>query len=102
VHFGKVKIETHDGWHDFEVEVALAGLKPDELKVELYAMAIEENGPAIEVMTASNPCADSDGYLIYSGKVSAAHPATDYTPRVVPCHANASVPLEAEQILWQR
>jgi len=101
VHFGKVKIETRDGWHDFEVEVALAGLKPDELKVELYAMAIEENGPAIEVMTAFNPCADSEGHLLYSGKVPAVRPATDYTPRVVPCHANASVPLEAEQILWQ-
>jgi starch phosphorylase len=102
VHFGKVKIETRDGWHDFEVQVARAGLKPDELKVELYAIAIEDNGPTIEPMTASNLCADSDGYLIYSGKVSAARPATDYTPRIVPCHANASVPLEAEQILWQR
>ena len=102
VHFGKVKIETHDGWHDYEVQVALEGLKPDELKVELYAMAIEENGPTIEPMTASNSRTDSDGYLIYSGKVPAARPATDYTPRIVPCHANASVPLEAEQILWQR
>jgi starch phosphorylase len=102
VNFGKVKIETHDGWHYFQVQVSPAGLKPEELKVELYAMAIHENGPAIETMTASNPCTDSEGYLYYSGKAPAARPATDYTPRIIPHHANASVPLEAEQILWQR
>jgi hypothetical protein len=31
-----------------------------------------------------------------------ARPAGDYTPRVIPNHPAAIVPLEAAQIVWQR
>jgi starch phosphorylase len=95
-------IETHDGWHNFRVQVCPAALKPDELKVEICAMAIDENRTIVEAMTAISPYTYSDGYLVYSGKAPAVRPATDYTPRIIPHHANASIPLEAEQILWQR
>jgi starch phosphorylase len=43
----------------------------------------------------------ANGYL-YSAQVSALRPATDYTPRLIPYHPDAVVPLEAAQILWQR
>jgi hypothetical protein len=33
--------------------------------------------------------------------VSATRPSSDYTPRIVPYHLNAVVPLEAGQIVWQ-
>jgi starch phosphorylase len=102
VHFGAMTIETHDGWHNFRVQVCPAALKPDELKVEICAMAIDENRTIVEAMTAISPYTYSDGYLVYSGKAPAVRPATDYTPRIIPHHANASIPLEAEQILWQR
>ena len=32
----------------------------------------------------------------------ATRPAAEYTPRVVPWHASARVPLEANHILWYR
>jgi starch phosphorylase len=38
----------------------------------------------------------------YSARVSASRPTTDYTPRVVPFHPAAQVPLEQPAILWQR
>jgi starch phosphorylase len=38
----------------------------------------------------------------YSAQVSATRSASDYTARITPYHANASLPLESEQILWQR
>jgi len=53
-------------------------------------------------MTAGKACASPEGALLYTAEVPATRPASDYTPRIVPHHANASVPLEAEQILWQR
>jgi hypothetical protein len=58
--------------------------------------------PAIEAMTAPELCPDSLGVLTYSAHVSATRPASEYTARIVPQYLNASVPLEAEQILWQR
>jgi len=53
-------------------------------------------------MTAPELCPDSLGVLTYSAHVSATRPASEYTARIVPQYLNASVPLEAEQILWQR
>jgi starch phosphorylase len=39
------------------------------------------------------------GYL-YSIRLAAQRPASDYTPRVIPHLDGALVPLEARQILW--
>jgi starch phosphorylase len=53
-------------------------------------------------MIAPKPRADSPAAMTYSAQMSAIRPASDYTARIIPHHPNASVPLEARQILWQR
>ncbi len=100
--FGAVRVETHDGQHFFQIEVSLGTLKPDQIRVELYANSVHGDKPAIESMEASEPSADSQGMLTYSARVSATRASSDYTARIIPHHANVSVPLEAGQILWQR
>jgi starch phosphorylase len=102
VRFGTVDTETHDGRHFFRVQVFSGDLHPDELQVELYAEPLPGDASAVQVMTAGEPSAGVTGAQIYSAQVAATCPASDYTPRVIPHHANASVPLEAAQILWQR
>jgi starch phosphorylase len=102
VRFGAAGIETHDGQHFFQVEISPGALTRDQLQVELYADSMHGGMPAIEEMTAPEPCPDSPGVLTYSAHVSATRPASDYTARIVPHYLNASVPLEAEQIVWQR
>jgi starch phosphorylase len=102
VHFGTVKIETHDGQHFFQVEVSQGALTQDQLTVELYADSVDGGKPVLEVMSAPEPRADAPGVLTYSAHVPATRPVSDYTARIIPRHPNASVPLEAEQILWQR
>jgi starch phosphorylase len=102
VRFGAVGIETHDGQHFFQVEVLPGNLNPDQLTVELYADSVQGGQPVLEVMIAPKPRADSPAAMTYSAQMSATRPASDYTARIVPHHPNASVPLEARQILWQR
>jgi starch phosphorylase len=102
VRFGAVEIETHDGQHFFQVKVFPGNLNPDQLTVELYADSVQGGRPVLEVMIAPKPSADAPGVLTYSAHVSATRPASDYTARIIPHHPNASVPLEARQILWQR
>jgi starch phosphorylase len=102
VRLGTVGVETHDGRHVFHVHVLPGALKPDEIKVELYADSVQGEEPTLAAMTACKACVDSNVTLIYSAQVSAARPASDYTARVTPYHASASLPLEAEQVLWQR
>jgi glycogen phosphorylase len=96
-----VGTETHDGLHFFRVQVFLGGLNLDELRVELYTNPVQGGGSAVEAMIMGKPGVDSQGGRIYAAQVSAARPASDYTPRIIPYHANASVPLEVDQILWQ-
>ena len=38
----------------------------------------------------------------YTVSVPATREAGDYTPRLIPDHPDALVPLEASEILWQR
>ncbi len=102
VRFGTVDTETHDGHHFFRVQVFVGDLHPDELQVELYAEPLSGRESALQAMTAGEPAAGVPGAQIYSAQVAATRPASDYTPRVIPHHPNASVPLEAAQILWQR
>ena len=102
VRFGPVEIKTHDGQHFFQVEVSPGVLTKDQLQVELYADSVQGGEPVLEVMTAPEPRADLPGAFIYSAQVPATRPVSDYTVRVIPHHPNASVPLEVEQILWQR
>ncbi len=99
---GALSIETHDGKYRFRVEVIPGDLKPDEFRIELYAEPLGGSSPDLATMTACKTCPVPAGALIYSAEISATRPAGDYTPRIVPCHADASVPLEASQILWQR
>ena len=102
VRFGAMKVETHDGQHFFQVEVSLGTLKPDQIEVELYANPVHGDKPAIESMHAPDHTQGSPGMLTYSAQVSATRASSDYSARIIPHHANVSVPLETGQILWQR
>jgi glycogen phosphorylase len=102
VRFGAVQIETRDGFHHFRVEVFPGSLPADDLRVELYASPLEKGAPTIATMTACDQCKAPNGAVAYSIQIAAVRPASDYTPRIVPYHPLASVPLEAGQILWQR
>ncbi len=103
VRFGSVEVKTHDGQHFFRVEISPGNLAPSDLRVELYAEPDEQAGsPVVEGMTAYRDCANANGILVYLAETPSRRAASDYTPRVIPHHPGASVPLEATQILWQR
>lgn len=53
-------------------------------------------------MTRGRKLDGPDNGYDYSVSVPASRPAADYTPRLIPHHPDAFVPLEAPEILWQR
>ena len=97
-----MRIETHDSQYFFQADVACGFLTPDQLSVEIYADTTHPKCACIEAMNASALRAEMPGAFTYTGQVSATRPASDYTVRIIPRHPNASVPLEAERIIWQR
>jgi starch phosphorylase len=102
VRFVSIRINTHDGQHFFQADVAPGSLTPDHLRVEIYADPAQAKHACCEVMDRSGTSPDTQGLYTYLAQVSATRPASDYTARIVPHHPNALVPLEASQIVWQR
>jgi len=100
--FGEVKVETRGEQHVFSVQVFLHNLDPKAVRVELYADGIPGGAPVRQEMKHVHPMAGPSGDYVYSGAVSAARPAGDYTARVIPQCDGVAIPLEDARILWQR
>jgi glycogen phosphorylase len=95
VSFGPLKVESQNGRHRFEIPVNLGGLDPSSVRVELFAAA-RDSEPQVNHAMDHGPASE------YSAVIETHRAAGDFTPRVIPYHAAASVPLEASHILWQR
>jgi starch phosphorylase len=106
IRFGSLTTsQDGDSWN-FSVEVYLGEIGPEDVKVELYADPLpNKSGPENPekiVMTEQGPLAGAINGFIYSARVPARRAAQDYTPRIVPFHEHAFIPLEEAHILWMR
>ena len=101
IHFGNILVQKDgDDWQ-VEVQVYLDGIPSQAVSVELYADATGDNEQVVrQVLERGGGLAGSANAWLYSGRVSAHRPFADYTPRIIPAHPLASVPLEASFILW--
>jgi len=102
LHFGDTTIANNCDQHVFEVQVYLNGIDPDSVRVELYAEGVNGSGPVRMDMTRGPKLVGAESGYLFGAQVLAARPATDYTARVIPHRAGLAIPLEANQILWQR
>jgi starch phosphorylase len=103
VRFGEVRtVRVGDSWH-VEAQVYCGDLHPESLRVELYADPVEgQPAPVRIAMDRKGPLPGAVNAYRYVGEASASRPAGHYTPRIVPHHPEATVPLEAAAIFWKR
>ena len=100
--FGELRVETRANRYEFTIDVTLGGLNPGAVRVELFAEPVGHGEPVREAMTRGRCRDERANTYAYSASVPASRAADDYTPRVVPFHPHAAVPLDASAILWQR
>ena len=100
--FGSVRVETEADGHRFHVEVHLGRLDPDAVRVELHADAVDGQEAVSLAMRRGRMLDESADGSEYRATVPASRPIDDYRIRLVPHHADATIPLEASEILWQR
>jgi glycogen phosphorylase len=98
--FGPLKTDLRNGSLCFEAPVYFGRLHPDAVRVELFANGQNGGEPVRKPMDQGSEL--PDGGILYSACVEPTRDAKDFTPRIVPYHTGASLPLEASQILWQR
>jgi len=98
--FGPATVEQQGEQYLFHVQVFLENIDPDAVRVELYAEAQKDEGPIMHAMNRGERLAGETGVFTYSASVPTGRPVAHYTPRLVPQHVGAFVPLEAPFILW--
>jgi starch phosphorylase len=81
--------------------VRLGRLSPEDVTVEAYA---ENNGAgAVRIsLTLQSPAPDDASIFVYAGEVPCDRPETHYTVRVLPRHPEVQIPLELNEIAWER
>ena len=98
--FGSATVDQQGEEYFFEVQVYLDELDPEAVQVELYAEGQNGGAPFRQSMIRGERLVGSQNGFMYSVQVPATRPAADFTPRLIPQYAGASVPLEASFILW--
>jgi starch phosphorylase len=76
-------------------------LDPEAVRVELYAEGQNGAEPVRQPMQRGQQLVGSANAFVYVASAPSTRPASDYTPRVAPYKAGASVPLEAPFICWR-
>jgi starch phosphorylase len=98
--FGPTSVEQQGERYLFHVQVFLDDIDPEAVMVELYAEAKKDEEAITHAMNRGERVVGATSAFIYSASLPTSRPAADYTPRLVPLHAGAFVPLEAPFILW--
>ena len=119
--FGRLTMTEADDFWCFSVEAYLGELHPEDVRVELYANPLPEektqagaeagiskgdvgqimpSAPEKIAMERLGPLAGAVNGFIYGARLPAKRAVEDYTPRIVPYHGGAFIPLEEAHILW--
>jgi len=101
IHFGEVKVDTHDNRHYFEVSVYLRDVNPENVQVELFSNGLNGEAPIVQLMHRGISLEGESNAWFYFANVSVHRLAADFTPRVFPVIPSVSVPLEISRITWQ-
>ena len=103
VRFGDVQVtKTGERWH-FEAQVYFGDLEPTRVQVELYADPLNDIEPPTRIAMCQREVilGSVNGY-VYVADCSSTRPAQHFTPRIVPFHPDALIPLEESLIVWKR
>ena len=95
-----MEVATEGNQHTFHVQVYLDELERGAVQVELYAEPLNGGNPIREVMVRGESLIGSENAYTYSATVGADRAASHFTPRIIPYHTSAFVPLESPHILW--
>lgn len=100
VRLSNLECRSASGTLLFSVHVYLGEIPEGSVAVELYANPSPgEEGAASVRMQRGGPIGGMNAHF-YTAEVVSTRPASDFTPRAVPCHPEASLPLELNLITW--
>lgn len=102
VYMQNLQIENAASEYRITLHVYLDELPMKLVRVEIYADTQQQNRPFCRTMEIEAALPGSVNGYIYQATVPADRPSDHYTPRIVPAHADANVPMEEAHIKWYR
>ena len=100
VRWGNLEVREEAGSWRFEIQLYLGEISPDLVQVQLYVEPVNGEEPVCQPMERGESIPGAMNGYLYTGEVSGARPPDHYTPRVIPGHPAANVPVEMNLILW--
>jgi starch phosphorylase len=101
IHFAKMEVESTETGHRFRLHVYLDDIPVEAVRLELYADPLHPGeAPFRQTMAVCHDLPGVTGGFCFAGEVPNTRPAIHYTPRIIPYHPEAGVPLEAAHISW--
>ena len=99
--FVDVSVREEAGEWRFEIQAYLGDMAADHVMIELYADPDGRDGPRVVRTERDGAIPGAFNGYRYTGSVPADRPAEHYTPRMVPYHPDAILPLEAPEVFWR-
>ena len=87
--FGSAAVDRQGEQYFFQVQVYLGGIDPEAVQVELYAEGQSGGAPVRQPTNRGERLVDSANDFIYTVRVPATRPPSDYTPRLIPHYRGA-------------
>ncbi|SCZ54601.1 alpha-glucan family phosphorylase [Thiohalomonas denitrificans] len=101
LHFGGGGVENDGEHYLFRLQIFLDEIDPDFVAAQLYAVPRSEDEQSVWPLERGQPLPGTVNGFTFHARVPADRPAEHYTPRLVPHHPHARVPLESPLILWR-
>ena len=101
VRFGSMHTNSEGETNRIHLQVYLGDLSPDSVRVELFAEAVDGGDVVRHVMNRGDQLIGENGWR-YEAQINTDRAVEEFTPRVIPYHFEAIIPLECAQILWYR
>lgn len=101
VRFGSMHTKSEGDINRVHLQVHLGELHPDAVQVELFADVVDGSDPIRIVMKLGNQLIGENTWR-YEAEIERDRVVDEFTPRVIPYHAQAFLPLECAHILWYR
>jgi len=102
VRFGEIQAHHSDGAWNFEVQAYLGDLCPDGVQVQLFCEPLDGGLPNPILMHREGPISGAVNGYLYTASAPGDRPSEHFTPRIVPFHPQAYVPLECTHMQWSR
>ena len=101
IYFANFETKSCDSGRIFQTQVCVNDKVSDAVQVELFADELDGLSPERYPMLRGERLIGCNGW-VFTAHVGSERPAEHFTPRIVPCHPELSIPLECSSIKWQR